>query len=129
MVIASISRNPSSALGPGVYSTSNGNQCQREKQNLFLGSRARPVLKHTINLHLWVDCLDNVGSLTSKIIWAFTACYGDSFTFLYLDVRTSQEAQASTVCYGESFTFLYVDDVRTSQETRRITGIALLFYM
>jgi hypothetical protein len=25
---------------------------------------------------------------------------------------------ASTACYRDSFTFLYVDDVRTSQETR-----------
>jgi hypothetical protein len=24
---------------------------------------------------------------------------------------------ASTTCYGDSFTFLYVDDVRTSEET------------
>jgi hypothetical protein len=24
---------------------------------------------------------------------------------------------ASTVCYGDNFTFVYVDDVRTSQET------------
>jgi hypothetical protein len=47
-------------------------------------------------------------------MWASTACYGDSFTFLYVDyVRTSLEAQSSTACYGDGFTFLYVDDVLT----------------
>jgi hypothetical protein len=57
---------------------------------------------------------------------ASTACYGHSFTFLYVDdVRISQETHllASAVCYGESFTFLYVDDVRTSQETHLRTSI------
>jgi hypothetical protein len=50
--------------------------------------------------------------------YASTACYGDSFTFLYVDdVRTSQETQAFIAYFGDSFTFLYVDDVRTSQET------------
>jgi hypothetical protein len=37
-----------------------------------------------------------------------TACYADSFTFLYVDdVRTSQETclWASTACYGDRFTF------------------------
>jgi hypothetical protein len=39
-----------------------------------------------------------------------------------------------TACYRDSFTFLYVDDVRTSQEThlwasRPDTGVALSFYM
>jgi hypothetical protein len=59
------------------------------------------------------------------------ACYGDSFTFLYIDyVETSQEThlQTSRACYGESFTSLYVGDVRTSQEARRITEIALRFF-
>jgi hypothetical protein len=49
------------------------------------------------------------------------ACYGNSFTALYVDyVRTSQETRlgASTAGYEDSFTALYVDDVRTSQETR-----------
>jgi hypothetical protein len=39
---------------------------------------------------------------------------------VFLDcVRTSQETYlwTSTACYGDSFTCLYVDDVRTSQET------------
>jgi hypothetical protein len=33
------------------------------------------------------------------------------------NIRTSQDTQAFTACYGVSFTFLYVDDVHTSQET------------
>jgi hypothetical protein len=51
---------------------------------------------------------------------ASTACYGDSFTFLYVDdVRTSEETHllASTACYRSSFTFLNIDDVRTTQKT------------
>jgi hypothetical protein len=35
-------------------------------------------------------------------------------------------------CYGDSFTVLYVDDVRTSLEAQsslRVARIALLFYM
>jgi hypothetical protein len=64
-------------------------------------------------------------------------CYGDSFTFLYVDdVHASQETLvwASTACYGNSFTSLYVDDVRTSQEThvgpsRPVTGTPLLLHM
>jgi hypothetical protein len=49
-----------------------------------------------------------------------TACYGDSFTFLYLnDVRTSQETRpwGSTGCYRDNLTFLYVYDIHTSQGT------------
>jgi hypothetical protein len=48
------------------------------------------------------------------------ACYGDSFTFLYVhDVRTSQETSlwASTAYDGDRSTFQYVDDIRASQET------------
>jgi hypothetical protein len=43
----------------------------------------------------------------------------DSFTYIYIYVRTSQETRlwAPTVSYGDSFTFIHVDDVRTSQET------------
>jgi hypothetical protein len=49
------------------------------------------------------------------------ACYGDNFTFVYVDdVRTSEEThlRASTACYWYNFTFLDVDDVCTSQETQ-----------
>jgi hypothetical protein len=82
----------------------------------------------------------------SQTLWASTGCYGDCFTFLYVDdVRTSQETRlwpsmtsyrdsftffmsmifvpywkflwASTACYWDCFTSLYVDDVRTSEET------------
>jgi hypothetical protein len=38
--------------------------------------------------------------------------YRDSYTFLYVDdVRTSQEThlQASTACYGDIFTFQYLN--------------------
>jgi hypothetical protein len=51
---------------------------------------------------------------------ASTVCYGDIFTFLYVDdVRTSQETHlcSSTVCYKYVFTSFYVDYVRRSQET------------
>jgi hypothetical protein len=55
-----------------------------------------------------------------KHIRPSTACYGGSFTFVYVDdVRTLQEThlRPSTACHGDSFNFEYVDDVRTSQET------------
>jgi hypothetical protein len=42
----------------------------------------------------------------------FAACYGNSFTPLYVDdVRTSQEVQDSTSCYWDSFAFLCVTSV------------------
>jgi hypothetical protein len=117
---------------------------------ILLGSRARQVCEtdsHTVNLELILytivsDCPQHLTTL-----WISTACYSDSFTFLYVDdVCTSQETLtgligllrnsftflyvddvptsqvrhpwASTACYGDSFTFLYVYDVPTSQETR-----------
>jgi hypothetical protein len=75
-----------------------------------------------------------------KHLWASTDCYGDSFTFLYIDdVRTSQETHlwpstayrgiallffvyiahllAFTAHYVDNFSFLYLDYVRTSHET------------
>jgi hypothetical protein len=66
-----------------------------------------------------------------------TGCYGDSFTFLYVDdVRISEETHlwASTACYGDNVTLLYVDYVRTSQETRLLSstacyGESFTFYM
>jgi hypothetical protein len=45
--------------------------------------------------------------------------------FSYVDdVLTSEETHlwASTACYRDSFTFLYVGDVRTSQEARPVNG-------
>jgi hypothetical protein len=55
--------------------------------------------------------------LHRKHLWVATACYGDSFTFLHADIRTSQETPVGLHgLLGDSITFLYVD-VRTSQET------------
>jgi hypothetical protein len=50
--------------------------------------------------------------------WASTACYGNSFTLLYIDdfVLHGKQIRASTSCYGDSVSFLCVD-IRTSQET------------
>jgi hypothetical protein len=53
-------------------------------------------------------------------IWAYMTGYGDSFNFLYADdVPTPQEAHlwTSTVCYGDSFNFLYRHDIYTQLET------------
>jgi hypothetical protein len=65
--------------------------------------------------------VNNIHTSQETHMWAFTVCYGDSFTFCMDIVRTSHEVHlwASTVCYGNSFTILvYVDNnVRTSQET------------
>jgi hypothetical protein len=64
--------------------------------------------------------MDDVRTSQETRPCAVDACYGKSFTSLYVDdVRTSQETRPCAVnaCYGESFTSLYVDDVRTSQET------------
>jgi hypothetical protein len=46
-------------------------------------------------------------------------CVTEIALLLYVDdVCTSEETNVwtSMVCYGESFTFVYVDNVRTSQE-------------
>jgi hypothetical protein len=52
------------ALGPGVYSASNRNQYQKQIKKLFWGEECgRCVRQH--HRHLWEDCLDNVGPLTS----------------------------------------------------------------
>jgi hypothetical protein len=38
---------------------------------------------------------------------AFTACFGDSFTLVYVDdARTSQETHTSTAYYSDIFTFV-----------------------
>jgi hypothetical protein len=72
-----------------------------------------------------------------QTLWASTACYRDSFAYLYVDdVSTSQGKHlwASTACYRDSFAYLYVDDVSTSQghtcgPPRPVTEIALQCYM
>jgi hypothetical protein len=56
--------------------------------------------------------------LYRKHLRVSTAYYGDTFTFLYGDdVRTSQKTQNSTDCCVDGFTFIHID-VLTSQETR-----------
>jgi hypothetical protein len=54
-----------------------------------------------------------------------------TFTFIYRQVHTSQEThlRVFTACYVNSFTFLYVDHVHTSQETRPVTAMASSFYI
>jgi hypothetical protein len=52
--------------------------------------------------------VDDVRASHETHLWAPTASYGDSFTYLYVDdVRTSQETHVwdSTACYGDSITF------------------------
>jgi hypothetical protein len=58
-------RNPS---GSRVYSAYNSNEYQKHKNN----------------------CPDNVGSLTYHNQQASTACYGDSFTFTFIDIGDLQ---------------------------------------
>jgi hypothetical protein len=70
--------------------------------------------------HLWASTACYGDNFTFLYVDDVRACYGDNFTFLYVDdVRTSQDTHlwASTACYGDNFTFLYVDDVRISQDT------------
>jgi hypothetical protein len=62
-------------------------------------------------------CLDNVDPQLITTLYAWTACYGDRFPFLYVDdIRTSQEAHLGvpTAWYGDNFTFLYVNYAQTS---------------
>jgi hypothetical protein len=92
-------------------------------------SRRWLYLKHLTSLQACTACYsdsftflyaDDVRTSLKTHLWAPTACYGDSFTFLYADdVRTSLKTHlwATTACYGDSFTFLYADDVRTSLKT------------
>jgi hypothetical protein len=80
--------------------------------------------------HLWTSTacygdsftyvyVDDVRTSQETHLCTSTACYGDSFTYVYVNVRTSQETHlwTSTACYRDSFTYVYVDDVHTSQET------------
>jgi hypothetical protein len=55
------------------------------------------------------------------------ACYGDSFTFLYVtDIRTRRETRlwASAACYKDNVALVYVGDVRIPQEA--LASAALL---
>jgi hypothetical protein len=78
--------NPSSLTKTRVYSASNRN----EYQKTLLRAKARPAFKPDITAICepiaWIMC--DPQRLTT--LWASTACYGDSFTFLHVDdVRTS----------------------------------------
>jgi hypothetical protein len=53
------------ALGPGVYSASNWNEYQKQKNNVSGEESAAGTLGWQPYHHLWDDNLDNVGSLTS----------------------------------------------------------------
>jgi hypothetical protein len=60
-------------------------------------------------------------------LWAPTACYGDSFTFLYVDdIRPWQDTQVweSTACYGDSYPYTIAVD---SKWTRVIWTVARHF--
>jgi hypothetical protein len=63
--------------GPGVDSASNRNEYQEPSWEVNGGRR----VGLQIHRHLSADWQENVGASTSPILWAFTACYGDTFTF------------------------------------------------
>jgi hypothetical protein len=45
------------------------------------GGKGRPAPKaEKLTSRLWADCLENVGTSTSKTLWTSTASYRDSFT-------------------------------------------------
>jgi hypothetical protein len=54
-----------SALDPGVYSASNRNEYQKQKTNVSGGWSVAGEQDWQPCCHLWADCLDNTGSLTS----------------------------------------------------------------
>jgi hypothetical protein len=73
--------------------------------------------------------------LTETCLWAFTASYGFSFTFFYIQMFLPERKHlwATTACYGDSFALLCVD-VHTLQKHSSgsplpVTEIALLSYM
>jgi hypothetical protein len=53
------------ALGPGVYSASNRNEYQKQK-NVSGKQNEAGAYGWQPYRHLWLDCLDNVGSLASQ---------------------------------------------------------------
>jgi hypothetical protein len=62
-------------LGPGVYSASNRNEYQKQKSNILGWQPYR---------HLWADCIDNEGSLTShNPIGLQVLLQGYLYIFLY----------------------------------------------
>jgi hypothetical protein len=70
--------------------------------------RLHGLLRRSTFLHV-----DDVRTSQETHLWAFTACYGDSFTCLYVDVHTSQETHlwASKACYGESCAFYFITQI------------------
>jgi hypothetical protein len=67
------------------------------------------------------------------ILYDYTACYGDSFTILYIDdIRASQATQVwvSTACYGNRFTFLRYAHLAHANVTSRLdTPIYIYIYV
>jgi hypothetical protein len=55
----------SAARGPGIYSASNRNEYQKQKNNVSGEQSAADAQGWQPCHHLWVDCLYTVGSLTS----------------------------------------------------------------
>jgi hypothetical protein len=71
------------ALGPGLYSASNRNEYQEQKNNVSGEWSVAGAWGRQTYCHLSANCLDNVGLLTSlTTLQASMACYGDSFNFL-----------------------------------------------
>jgi hypothetical protein len=83
--------------GPGVDSHSNRNEYQGSSSE----GKAQPMLEAD---NLTVICEPTVYKMRDlrrlTTLGAPTACYGDSFTVIYVDVRTSQETRlwVSTAC-------------------------------
>jgi hypothetical protein len=69
-------------VGLGVYSASNRNKYQIQKYKMFLGNRAQSVREAH---NLTTICEPTVYMIWDpqhlSILYAFTACYGDSFTY------------------------------------------------
>jgi hypothetical protein len=73
----------------------------------------------------------------TRHLWAYTASYEDSFTFLFIDcVRTSRETYLwiSTACYAHNFIFVCMLMAFVPHRThfygspQLVTEIALLVY-
>jgi hypothetical protein len=74
--------NPA-GLGTGVYSASNRNEYQEEKNYVSEKQSAAVAEKWQLYRHLWADCLDNVGSLTPHSPTYFHGLLRDIFSFFF----------------------------------------------
>jgi hypothetical protein len=77
-----------------------------QRKNVSHRKNIYGIPRSVTEIALLLLCADDVRTSQETYVWASTAVYGDSFTFLYVDgVRISQEAQLweSTNCYGDSF--------------------------